>query len=207
MKSIDTYLSRTQRDRNLKSITSAVSGDGSNGKSKAKPAAPAAPGGEGISAQCPWHLKPNGCKFADSCTKGRHDPQFKGKGETSAPKKGKKEPQKGESKAKSPKGSDPKKWSSKDKSKDGSGKKKLPKDAIKDEEGRFLCYNFVHGKCDGKGCSKYHGPATEAMTKKRLADEAKMKTKAAAVAKRKSESPSAEAEPKPPKSEKGKKGE
>ena len=39
----------------------------------------------------------------------------------------------------------------------------------------------MHGKCTkGNACKRYHGPATPAMTKKRLADEKAMADKKAA---------------------------
>ena len=52
----------------------------------------------------------------------------------------------------------------------------MPDDAIKDAKGRFLCYDYVHGRCNkGDACKRYHGPETPAMQKKRLIDEKKMK--------------------------------
>ena len=48
----------------------------------------------------------------------------------------------------------------------------MPDDAIKDAKGRFLCYDYVHGRCNkGDACKRYHGPETPAMHKKRVADE------------------------------------
>ena len=50
------------------------------------------------------------------------------------------------------------------------------------KKGRFLCYDFVHGKCTkGDQCTRYHGPATPAMTLKRLQDEKKLAEKKATV--------------------------
>ena len=50
-----------------------------------------------------------------------------------------------------------------------------------DAQGRRLCYPFVHRKCS-EPCPKglYHGPETEAMKTKRIADEKKMAERKAA---------------------------
>ena len=54
-------------------------------------------------------------------------------------------------------------------------KQKLADDAVKDEQGRPLCYNFIHKRCT-EPCpdNRYHGPETKAMHDKRLIDEAKI---------------------------------
>ena len=57
----------------------------------------------------------------------------------------------------------------------------MPDNAIKDKEGRFLCYDFVHGRCtDPCPGGRYHGPETAAMKAKRLKDEKLLAERAAA---------------------------
>ena len=61
-------------------------------------------------------------------------------------------------------------------------REKLPKDAIKDSLGRQLCHDHVHGRCQ-EPCpnNRFHGKATEAMTKKRIIDEKKIADRKAAA--------------------------
>ena len=52
---------------------------------------------------------------------------------------------------------------------------KLDDSAVKDEKGRYLCYDFAHGKClKGDQCTRYHGRETTATKLKRLQDEKRM---------------------------------
>ena len=50
----------------------------------------------------------------------------------------------------------------------------LPNSAVKDKQGRFLCYGYANGTCNDPNCKRYHGPETTAMRLKRAKDEAKI---------------------------------
>ena len=117
---------------------------------------------------------------------GRHDPQFKGKGNTPQQPKG------GKGGGAQPKGSggQPKAASQaggkasgtpKGNSKGGNGGQqnsptpaKLPDTAVLDSQGRRWCYAHIHGKCSDPNCKLSHEPETPASQKKRIADEKKM---------------------------------
>ena len=57
-----------------------------------------------LSQQCRFHLSPTGCWYPDTCTNGRHDPEFKGKGFSSKGTGGKGTDPKGKGKKGDPKG-------------------------------------------------------------------------------------------------------
>ena len=147
-----------------------------------------------LAEQCRFWVTKKGCYNPDTCSKGRHDPEWKGlkdAGQTT----------KGVDPAQPIAGAPP---NGKGKGKDGKGKKgksgdgtdggkgaaaqvnptakptvpaggKLPADSLVDKQGRRLCYAFVHGKCT-EPCphNRYHGPATQAMHNRRLVDEKKI---------------------------------
>ena len=118
--------------------------------------------------------------MARTCNLGRRDPECKGMG---SGKGGGKESGKGKSTGKS-EGGKGKSKGEKGQPKGGKAGKttgekpapqSLPDDAIKDSKGRYLCYDYVHGRCNkGDACKRYHGPETPAMHKKRVADEKKI---------------------------------
>ena len=130
-----------------------------------------------MAEQCRFWLSQGGCNRPDTCTMGKHDPEFKGKGGKGAP------PVKGKGKGKGKDGGRGNRQNDSNKPPAAAAAEKLPADAIKDAKGRFLCYAYVHGKCtDPCPKNRYHGPETKAMREKRIIDEKKMKERAAAGA-------------------------
>ena len=179
--SIDKYQQKTRKQKNLDDLAVAIikkdtqhtGGRGPKGGTKGLAA--------NLAEQCRFHLSPTGCRSPDTCSLGRHDPECQGKG---SGKGGGKDPSKGKpGKGKASGGKGNSKGGT-DTAKGGKGDsppQHLPDDALVDTQGRPLCYNYVHGKCTkGNACKRYHGPATPAMTKKRLADEKAMADKKAA---------------------------
>ena len=124
-------------------------------------------------------MKVSGCYDPENCKQGRHDPEYKGKGGQGKPKGTPKGDPKGGGKGKKGKGKGDEHRQTTPRAASAA---KLPPDAIKDANGKFLCYAYIHGKCTTDPCPKgrYHGPETPAMQKKRLEDEKKMKLKAEA---------------------------
>ena len=146
--------------------------------------------------QCRFHLGA-GCSWPDTCTKGRHDPEWKGKGTKGAGKGAGGKPS-------GPTGGGGKPTGTKDgggkKGAGGKGGKNGGKQPTKgqptmpgaidgdtpshastlDASGRRNCYAFRHGKCTkGADCPDNHGPETEVMINKRKKDEKRMLEKAA----------------------------
>ena len=119
---------------------------------------------------------PSGCRFPDTCTLGRHDPELKGKG-TAAP------TGKAQGKGKGDKGGKGK--GKKDKGGKGDKTPSVPKppkladDARVDSKGRQPCHRFMKDPtlCTlGDNCKFFHGPFSKAM----LADKKKREEVAAA---------------------------
>ena len=154
--SYDSYLKKTRKDRHLNSL---VGGKGAHGdptggggkgdptKRKATPARHA--------QQCPFWLKPGGCRDPANCTLGPHDPEFQGKGKAPTPEgKGK---GKGDADGKG-------KGKGKGQEKGNKGETKAPVvDALKAADGREACLKFMAGECDNPDCPRFHGPFTKAM--------------------------------------------
>ena len=185
--SIERYQQKTRKRKNLDDLAGALvkkepSVDSGKGPKRGAKALAAK-----FAEQCKFHLSPPRCRWPNTCSLGRHDPEFKGKG---SGKGGDKDLSKGKSSGRSdvdkgkpdaPKG---KPTGNKDPAKPGAGtspSQRLPDDALVDTQGRSLCYAYVHGKCTDGDCEGHHGPETPAMRKKRIADEKRKADKVAAA--------------------------
>lgn len=171
LESCEQSIAKAKRDNNLTALVHAASTSNSTvgaGKGKKGAALAAAK-----AQQCPFHLKPNGCRDPVNCTLGRHDPELKGAGDnTAVPKppgtpgakgakgdQGAKGDKGGKSKGKGDKGGKGGK-SSKDTPKAPPGKAP-PEGQNKDANGKLPCFKFMRDpkSCTlGDKCPFGHGP-------------------------------------------------
>ena len=191
LQSVERHLKQTCRNKNLEGLTNTLPSRNlkvNNWTPKTKVIQGAA---AKLEDQCRFHLSQHGCNWPDTCKLGRHDPEFRGKGSDGKGGKGKngKGDKGGKGAAsggadkgdgKGGKGGKKPKGNGQEPPPPPPGKSKLPDDALVDEQGRQLCYAYVHKKCNDANCKRYHGPETKAMRKKRLEDEKRMAERAAA---------------------------
>ena len=197
---VEDYLSKTELERNNAALGDAVldletgrqRAQRQKKKGKGKGGEPAVPGAPvvGIGDNCPFWLQ-GYCKNPEGCRLGQHLPALFGTRQSTPPAFSPGGTQKGADKGKGKtkgktdkvdKGKSKGRGNASQRSGSGNGDRKgaggkgaggkclLASDALVDEWGRSLCYNYVDGTCTftADKCRFYHGVPSEAMTRQRI---------------------------------------